>query len=70
MRLYDEVSPLSAHADVPAVAAPGRGPDEYGSWNYLPSFAAACARRATLRFAALRWITPFCAARMISGSEA
>src|SRR5262249_8660111 len=31
---------------------------------------AACARRDTFRSAALRWITPFCAARMISGSAA
>src|SRR6185436_10999447 len=37
-------------------------------YDYLPSLAAACARRETLRFAALRWMTPFCAARMISGS--
>src|SRR5205807_6891048 len=38
--------------------------------DYLPSLATACARRETLRFAALRWITPFCAARMISGAAA
>src|SRR6188474_3411550 len=42
--------------------------EKYGSRNYLPSFATLCARRETLRFAALRWTTPFCAARMISGS--
>src|SRR5262249_56142110 len=37
---------------------------------YLPSLETPCASRDTLRFAALRWITPFCAARMISGSAA
>src|SRR4051812_41448118 len=44
------------------------GATRAGWCDYLPSLATLWVRRDTLRSAALRWITPFWAARMISGA--
>src|SRR6266536_3546587 len=61
---------LRRHAQRDAVSArlrSSRQPPLLGG-VHLPSLATPWVSRETLRFAALRWITPFWAARMISGA--
>src|SRR5437588_8312786 len=61
---------LRRHAERDAVSArlrSGRRPPLLCD-VHLPSLAMPWVSRETLRFAALRWITPFWAARMISGA--